>query len=332
MKTKLVRLALAGTLAAGTALAGSLAAAQDKPDKITVAYFLEWPTANQVAQVNDTYSEKLGVPVEWRSFGNGNEMTQAMVSGDVDIAYSQGFVPFIVGVSSNAPIELVGIAVTYAENDLCVVRDDSGITQENAKETLPGKKVATPIGNVTHYKLLKTMETLGVDASSVDLVQMNPADAAVALVRGDVPMACAFGGALNRMKEVGHPLMTGAEQEEAGINTFDVISVREEFAEKYPDLVKQFLAVTAEANSQYEENPDEYYETISKAAGMDMDATKDMLANFGFPSPEAQKGENWLGGGVQEMAKGVADVMVSAGGMEEALDDYSQFVDPSYLP
>ena len=85
-----------------------------------------------------------------------------MVSGDVDIAYSQGFVPFVVGVTNGAPLKLVGIAVSYSENDLCIVRDDAGITKENAKE-LEGKKVATPTGNVTHYKLLKTLEHLGVD-------------------------------------------------------------------------------------------------------------------------------------------------------------------------
>ena len=45
---------------------------------------------------------------------------------------------------------------------------------------------------------------------------MNGADAAVALVRGDVTMACAFGGPLDRMETVGKPLMTGAEQEAVG--------------------------------------------------------------------------------------------------------------------
>ena len=217
-------------------------------DKITVAYFLEWPTANQVAQVDKTYDEELGLEVDWRAFGNGNEMTQAMVSGDVQIAYSQGFVPFIIAVTNGAPLKLVGVAVTYAKNDLCIVRDDAEITKENAKK-LEGMKVATPIGNVTHYKLLKTLDHLGVDASKVELIQMNPADAAVALVRGDVPMACAFGGALDRMKTVGKPLMTGEEQDAAGIHTFDIISVTDSFAEEHPDLVKKFLAVTEKANA-----------------------------------------------------------------------------------
>lgn len=299
-------------------------------DKVTIAYFLEWPTANQVAQIEKTYDAELGVPVEWRAFGNGNEMTQAMVSGDVDIAYSQGFVPFVVGVTNGAPIKMIGVAVTYAENDLCIVRDDAGITKETAKQ-LEGKKVASPIGNVTHYKFLKTMEHLGVDADKINLVQMNPADGAVALIRGDVVMACAFGGALGRMKTVGKPLMTGAEQEAVGINTFDIISVSNKFAEKHPAIVKKFLAVTDKANKAYMVDPEAAYGTIARAAGMDLEATKTTIGNFGFPTLEEQQGANWFGGGVQAATKGVAEVMAEAGALDQILDDYSAFIDSSFL-
>ena len=318
-------------LAAGAAMSAmSGIQAAHALDEITVAYFLEWPTANQVAQMEQTYDKELGVKVNWRAFGNGNEMTQAMVSGDVQIAYSQGFVPFVVGVSTGAPLRLVGIAVTYAENDLCIVHKDAGITKENA-EDLEGKKVASPIGNVTHYKLLRTLDHLGVDPKQINLVQMNPPDGAVAIARGDVAMACGFGGALNRMRQFGEPLMTGAEQEAIGINTFDIVSVTDEFAKEHPDLVEKFMDVTEKANAAYKANPDGAYAMIGQAAGMDTQATKDYMANFGFPSAADQMGKNWLGGGVQEMTKGVADVMVSAGGMDKALDDYSGFVDPSYL-
>jgi taurine transport system substrate-binding protein len=322
---------LAGKLALAAGMVASLGMSSAHAlDKITVAYFLEWPTANQAAQIDKTYDEALGLEVEWRAFGNGNEMVQAMVSGDVQIAYSNGFVPFVVGVSSGAPIKLVGVAVTYAENDLCIVRNDTGITKANAKE-LEGKKVATPIGNVTHYKLIRTLNHLGVDLNKVNLVQMNPADAAVAVLRGDVAMGCAFGGALDRMKTVGTPLMTGAEQEAVGINTFDVVNVTSDFAAEHPELVKKFMEVTNQANTAYNTDPNAMYDKIARAAGMDIEPAKKMIANFGFPTNEEQLSENWLGGGIQAAAKGVADVMVSAGGLDEALDDYSQFVDASYL-
>jgi taurine transport system substrate-binding protein len=257
-------------------------------------------------------------------------MSRAMASGDVQIAYSQGLVPFVVAVSNGLPLKAVGIAVSYAEADNCIVRDDAGITKENARE-LEGKEVASPIGNVTHYKMLRTLDHLGVDASKVDVVQMNGADAAVALQRGDVAMACAFGGPVQRMKEVGSELMTAAEQEEIGIRVFDVVSTTEQFAQAHPDLLRKFMEVTDEANAAYTANPGRYYEIISKAVGMDLDSTVDMLGMFSFPSAEEQRSEAWMGGTVQDFTKQVADFFVEQGQLDRALDSYDFAVDPSYL-
>ena len=299
-------------------------------DKVTVAYFLEWPTANQVAQLEKTYDEAMGVEVEWRAFGNGNEMSLAMASGNVQIAYSQGLVPWVVAVSNGQPLKLVGVAVSYAEADNCVIHADAGITQANAAE-LEGKKIATPIGNVTHYKLLRMLDHLGVDASKVDMVQMNGADAAVALTRGDVAAGCAFGGPLQRMKEVGAELMTAVEQEAIGIRVFDVISVTEDFANDHPELLKKFMAVTDEANAAYNANPAEFEETISTAAGMDLAATQTMLGMFSFPSAADQKSDAWMGGTVQAFTKEVADFFAEQGQLDRALDSYDFAIDPSFL-
>ena len=319
---------LMAIMAAGAAVL--LASSASALDKITVAYFLEWPTANQVAQLEKTYDEALGVEVEWRAFGNGNEMSQAMASGDVHVAYSQGLVPWVVAVSNGLPLRLVGVAVSYAEADNCVVHGDAGITQANAAD-LEGKKIATPIGNVTHYKLLRMLDHLGVDATKVNMVQMNGADAAVALVRGDVTAGCAFGGPLQRMKEVGSVLMTAAEQEAIGIRVFDVVSVTESFAKDHPDLLRKFMEVTDRANAAYAADPGRYEETISKAAGMDLGDTRNMLGMFSFPSAADQKSAAWMGGTVQAFTKEVADFFVQQGQLDRALDSYDSAIDASFL-
>ena len=301
-------------------------------DEITVAYFLQWPTANQVAQLNDTYDDELGVKVNWRAFGNGNEMSAAMAGGDVQISYSQGFVPFVVGVTKGLPMKLVGVAVTYSENDNCIVHPDAGVTKENAK-ALEGKTVMTPIGNVTHYKLLRTLDHLGVNADKVRIVPADSGnDVAAAFARGDIDMGCAFGGPLNAMTGAGgKPLMTGAEQEAVGIQTFDIISVTEEFAEEHPDLLVKFLQVTEDANNDYKIYPAKYYEQIAKAAEDSVENTVGFLNKFGFPSAEEQLNDLWLGGGIQTIAKGVADLLVDKGQMDEALNNYNHVVDDSYL-
>ena len=316
-------------IAAALLTVGGHAVAADL-EEITVAYFLEWPTANQVAQLEQTYDKELGVKVNWRAFGNGNEMSQAMASGDVQIAYSQGLVPYVVAVSNGLPLKLVGVAVSYAEADNCIVRNGAGITKANAK-ALEGKKIGTPIGNVTHYKLLRMLDHLGVDANKVNMVQMNGADAAVAFARGDIDMGCAFGGPMLRMKQNGTELMTAAEQEAIGIRVFDVISVTEDFARDHGPLLKKFMAVTDRANAAYYRDKAAALPKIAQASGMDRADTKRLLDMFSFPSNTEQASAAWLGGAVPIFTKRVADFFVAQKQLDRALPSYDHLITDAYL-
>ena len=54
---------LVGAMAALTVACGLGVAAAEKPESLTVAYFPEWPTANQVAQAERWYDEEMGLEV-----------------------------------------------------------------------------------------------------------------------------------------------------------------------------------------------------------------------------------------------------------------------------
>lgn len=307
-------------------------------DEVTVAYFLEWPTPNQVAQLEKTYDEALGVEVEWKSFGSGNDMSAAMASGDVQISYSQGLIPFIVAVSRGLPIEMVGIAVAYAEADNCVVHDNVGADRSTAASyanSLRGKKIATPVGNVTHYKLLKTLAYYGLSSDDVSIVPVTGGnDAAAAFLSDQVDIGCAFGGPLEKMKAKGTVLMAGAEQENIGILTFDVISVTKEFAEEHPDLLAKFLQVTEDSNREFAANPTANLATIAKAAGMSEEGVLVYLGStgsFSFPTRDEQLSPTWLGGTVQALTKGAADFFVEQKVISKALPDYGPTIDASHL-
>ncbi len=302
-------------------------------DELNVAYFLEWPTANQVAQAEQTYDAELGLTVNWFPFASGGDMAQAMESGDIDISYSQGLTPFANFVTGGSDLLLVGVAVTYADADNCVANPDYGITAENAAETLAGQSIYTPLGNVTHFKLLKMLEHLGVDTSSVELIQSEGGPAAVAaLDSGDVAMACAFGGAVNQMlANGGNLVMTGSEQEAIGIRVFDIISTTGDFAEQYPGVVTAFLQVTEDANRAYNADRSAFIDTIAEAAGMERQPTIALLDAFAFPEKDVQLSEAWLGGTVQSTMKEQMDFFVAQGEIASALPSYDSFVDTSFL-
>ena len=275
------------TTAAATTDDDAAPAAPDEMmlDELNVAYFLEWPTANQVAQARRTYDDALGLTVNWIPFASGGDMAQAMESGDIDISYSQGLTPFANFVTGGSDLLLVGVAVSYADADNCVASPDYGITADNAAETLAGQSIYTPLGNVTHFKLLKMLEHLGVDTSTVELIQSEGGPAAVAaLDSGAVAMACAFGGAVNQMiANGGNLVMTGSEQEAIGIRVFDIISTTGTFAAEHPDILTGFLQVTEDANVAYNDDRGPFIDVIAEAAGMEREPTIALLDAFSFP-------------------------------------------------
>ncbi len=300
-------------------------------EEITVAYFLEWPMPFLAAKADGTYEKELGVKVNWRSFETGTAMSAAMASGDVQIAVSQGLPPFVVASSAGQNLQVVDIAVSYSDNDNCVVDADLEITKENAQE-LAGKKVAVPLGTAAHYGFLRQMDHFGVSLDSLKIVNMPPPEGAAALSQGQVDFACGYGGGLTSMKEHGNVLLTGKEKEELGILVFDVTSVPTDYAVENEELLVKFLKVTAAANEKWNASHDpEMLKVIAKESGMDLKQAEESIATMSFLPVEEQLSKKWLGGGVQTFMKGVADVFVEAKSIDKALPDYASSVNSSPL-
>ncbi len=292
---KIMMAAAAATAVTLTAITPTVAA-----EKVNVAFFLEWAMPNQIAKVNKTFDKAMGVKVNWTDFKTGVAMTEAMLSGDIDIAYSQGLAPFVTAIQQGAPLKMVGIAVVYEAND-CFVKNGLGITSDNASE-LEGKTVAVPLNTMADFAFRKYMAALKIDVSKMKIVDQAPADGAKSLADGAVHMACIFGGASSKAAgEVGTPIMSKAQKVKAGIGSFDVISVTEKFATENPELVKSFLEVTEEANRAWKGTP-EQIAIVAKDAGMKVETTKKQVADFIFPSAKEQLEKYFSKGGIAASA------------------------------
>jgi taurine transport system substrate-binding protein len=135
------------------------------------------------------------------------------------------------------------------------------------------------------------------------------------------------------MKEHGNVLLTGAEKEELGILVFDVTSAPAGFVAENSDVVSTFLGVTAAANDRWNSGAggDEMLAVIAKESGMDMEAARGAISTMKFPGVQEQLSQKWLGGNAQTFMKGVADVFVTAGSIDSALDSYENAVNAGPL-
>ena len=294
---KILRTAILGGV---SALYLATATLSHAAEQVNVAFFLEWATPNQIAKVSKAYDKAMGVKVKWTDFKTGVAMTEAMLSGDIDIAYSQGLAPFVTAIQQGAPLKMIGIAVVYEAND-CFVRNGLGIDSSNASE-LEGKTVAVPLNTMADFAFRKYMAHLKVDISKLKIVDQAPPDGAKSLADGAVDMACIFGGASSKAAgEVGTPIMSKQQKVKAGIGSFDVISVTEKFAAENPELVKAFLEVTEEANRAWK-GTDAQIAIVAKDAGMKLETTRKQMADFMFPSAKEQLEKYFNKGGIAAAA------------------------------
>jgi len=299
--------------------------------EVRIAFFLEWASPNQEDKVKGAFAKAFGVPVKWTNFATGGEMTEAMMSGDIDISYSQGLTPFVNAVNSKKPITLVDVSILYGmKGTTCVVANSAGISKANASQ-LEGKKVAVALGTMADYVFKETMRVVGADASKMTIIDMVPEDSAVALANGDVAMSCLFG-----KKSIGTALKSGKlmlsvkEASDAGIAGIDITSVTNKFMKENPGMVKTFLEVTHDANKRYKAGKSDFA-VIAKDATTSVGDTKDQMASFGFPSTKQQKKDYFGKKGILTTYLNVMGKMFATA-ENPALKDYSKVVTTKYLP
>ena len=317
-------------LGAVVALNLSASVANAAAKEVRIAFFLEWATPNQEDKVKKAFDRAFGVPVKWTNFATGGEMTEAMLSGDIDISYSQGLTPFVNAVNAKAPIILVDIAVIYGMGGTTCVAA-KGIDKGNAATKLDGQKVAVPLGTMADYVFKETMRVVGADPSKMKVIDMNPEDGSAALVNGDVAMACLFGGtSIKKAEEAGSKMLTVAEAKDAGIAGIDITSATNKFLRENPGMVRTFVEVTHEANARFNAGKSDM-NTIAKDAAMDLAGTKKQMGGFEFPDAATMKSKYMNKGGILMNYLSVMGNMFATS-ENPALKDYSKVVTTGFLP
>ena len=258
-------------------------------------------------------------------------MSAAMASGDVQMSVSQGVPPFVVAASAGQDIQVIDVAVSYSDNDNCVVHADLEIDKDSASE-LSGKKVAVPLGTAAHYGFLRQMSHFGIDLASLDVVNMPPPEGAAALAQKAVDFACGYGGGLTRMRGARQRAADRRREGRAGHPGLRRDLGAGRLHRREPGSGVQFLGVTAAANDKWNAGKDDaMLAVIAKESGMDLDAARSAIGTMRFPSAKEQLSDKWFGGNVQAFMKGVADVFVEAGSIDSALDTYENAVNAAPL-
>lgn len=175
------RTLLAAVAAAALALP-SLAAAAEK-------LVFAWTPNPQTPQVDLALAKGLftdaGLDVQIVSFPSGREAFEALIGGQVDVAFMAEF-PAAVGILRGQDFKVIGDLARYTGSRI-IGNAKAGPLASPAD--LAGRKVGTVIGTNVDYYLSKVLSGAGATA---EVINAGPADLAPAVARGDVDAMVTF--------------------------------------------------------------------------------------------------------------------------------------------
>ncbi|MFE7480378.1 ABC transporter substrate-binding protein [Streptomyces sp. NPDC057552] len=299
-----------GALVAVTACGGGGSADGGKGgDKAIRIAYQAFPSGDLIVKEKGWLEKALpGYDIKWTKFDSGASINTAFVAGSVDLA-AIGSSPVARGLSEplNIPYQVTWVLDVAGENEALVARNGSGIT---SVKDLAGKKVATPFSSTSHYSLLAALDQAGVDASKVQLLDLEPQDILAAWTRGDIDATYVWLPTLEELKKTGKVLVSSRELAAAGKPTLDLGVAATSFLKAHPDVLPAWRKAQAQALDLIHDDPDAASAAVGKQLGISPAEAGAQLQQGIFLKPAEQADAKWLG--TPGKVGGLADNLHSA--------------------
>ncbi|WP_369142529.1 glycine betaine ABC transporter substrate-binding protein [Streptomyces sp. R44] len=263
--------------------------------------------------------------VSWVRFDSGGDVNTAVIAGSVDLGLL-GSSPVTKGLSAplDIPYKVLWIHDLIGDNEALVARKDIA-----SVAALKGRKIATPFGSTSHYSLLVALESAGLKASDVTLVDLQPQDALAAWQRGDIDAAYVWTPSLTELKKDGKVLVTSRTIAERGRPTADLGVVTDAFAAKHPEIVDAWLKAEDQAVKLAKSDPAKAAGAIGAELNLSPDEARKQLAELVLLTAKEQQGAPYLGrpGAPGALAANLRDAAVFLKGQKaiDAVPEQAEF-------
>lgn len=281
----------------------------------------------------DKYFTDKGIKCNFIVFDSGVDANKALASGSIDFA-TMGNTNSIIALSKEIEVEMIWIHEVLGEIEALAIKNNSGIDKI---EDLSGKKIATPFASTSHYILLNVLKEADID-DQVQLLDMKTAEIVAAWERGDIKAAYTWQPSLGNLLQDGKILISSKDMADKGYITANVDVVRKEFANKYPDLVSDFIACLAEAADIYRQNPEAAAAIIAEELEITKEDALLQMQGSTWHTPEELLSQDFFGtseksGAFAAVMKDTSDFLQDQGSIENSpsQEEFNDYVNPLYI-
>jgi NitT/TauT family transport system substrate-binding protein len=242
----------------GAALFGfvwcATASAQDT-GKVVLGWTPDLQTAPVVVAVEEGFFKKAGLAVSSVNFVSGRDALEALLGGQLDLAFMAEFPPTIAALRKQ-DFRVVTTLSKYFGNRI-ISTSTVGFT---SMKDLAGKRIGTTLGSNAAFFTELLLEKAGIKAT---IVNVAPADIVPALVRGDIDAGVMFPDFYPKAEEALGPKYREEISKEY-IANFVISASAPMLAQRQGDL-KKFLVALIEGETFIRQHPADAQDAVFKA-------------------------------------------------------------------
>jgi sulfonate transport system substrate-binding protein len=219
----------------------------------------------------ETDLKALDTKVNWVYSAGSAAAIQNLNANAIQLGSSAGVAAYVARANG---VAIKSIAVFSQPNwAALVVKKGSTVTPGQLK----GKKIAAQKGTDPYFFLLQVLNNRGLDPfKDVTIINLAHADGKAALLRGDVDVWSGLDPITSQTVKVDGSKVI---YENKALNTWGIISAREDFLKSNRDITIAVLKNYQKARAWILANPDKAAKILSDSAKIDLDVAKNVLVN-----------------------------------------------------
>jgi NitT/TauT family transport system substrate-binding protein len=257
------------TLASPLAGLRGRAAASLTPVSMTLDWIYQGPNAGFVVALEKEFYREAGLDVSITPGKGSGSTAQLVASKATQIGFADGYVVGN-GVAKGMTIKTVG-SIFRRNPTAMIVLADSPI---QSPKDIEGKSIGITAGSAQFQQWVPFCKGAGIDASKVDVVNIDPAGVGAALLSGKVPAVAGFAqGHVPGIEIRGKKDVRMFYFADYGVNVVsNGIIVHEDLIKSDPELIRAFVTAAIKGFLHGRKNPDEavaavkkYLETVDNA-------------------------------------------------------------------
>ncbi|MDF2504985.1 glycine betaine ABC transporter substrate-binding protein [Clostridium sp.] len=292
------------------------------PKEIRIGY-MPSPNGELLAKATGAVEKKFpGSKINWIKFDAGRDIITAISSGSIDFG-TIGTPPASLGIANSIPYYVYYLDDIIGDSEALIVKNSSGI---NSVKDLKGKKIATTFSSTSHFSLLNALKLNGVKDTDVTLLDMQMPDILAAWQRNDIDGAYVWETTKSKLLATnGKSIITSGDLAKEGAITGELGIVSKTFADKYPNIIKQYVSVLDESVHEYKNDQQDSAEKLSKELGLSKDETLKAMNEIIVLDAKEQADEKYLGtpekpGNFAKLLKETGDYLVTQKSIKSSPD------------